>query len=310
MENYFKSNAILDIFFNWKWHILTIMIVSIIASIVFSSPFFIHPKYRSSATLYPVNIVSLSEESASEQMLEVMMSDDIKFSIIEQYGLYSHYRIDSTKKGSLAKMMSYYEDNVRIEKTPNDAVKITVCDEDPQVATNMINSIIEKYDNLALKIDTKKSEELYHIYSAAVKDKAHVIDSLSDVLNKYRTEYGMIDEKSQIMAYGEAVLRGRSSDNINTIIKNWQEYGVEYKKTDSLLNNAIHRYNNDLRICEDACRDMNKKQSFSRIISKPYPADKKYYPKRWLIALISAFGGCLIGIIAAAFMENYKKPED
>lgn len=310
MESYFKTKSIFKIISKWKWHILIITVVATILSIVFSAPYFIHPKYKSSATLYPANIVCYSDESESEQMLEIMTSDDIKFSIIEQYDLYEHYYLDSTANGSLAKMIKYYDDNVIIEKTPNDAVKITVCDEDPQVAANMVNSIIECFDNLVLKNNAEKSEELFTIYSCSLKEKAHVIDSLSDLLKKYGTEYGMIDEKSQTRAYSEAVAQGRASGDATTILNNWQEYGAEYKKTDSLLNNTILRYNRDLKVCEDAKRDMNKKQTFSNVISKPYPADKKFYPVRWLIALLSAIGGCLIGILAVAIIEGCRKPKE
>ena len=96
MESYFKTKSIFKIISKWKWHILIITVVATILSIVFSAPYFIHPKYKSSATLYPANIVCYSDESESEQMLEIMTSDDIKFSIIEQYDLYDHYYLDST----------------------------------------------------------------------------------------------------------------------------------------------------------------------------------------------------------------------
>lgn len=294
----------------WKWHILIITVVAMILGIVFSAPHFIHPKYKSYAVLYPENIICHSDESESEQMLEMMMSDDIKFSIIEQYGLYSHYGIDSTQKTSLAKIMACYDDNVIIEKTPNDAVKITVCDEDPQVAADMVNSIIKKYDELVLKITSEKSREIYNIYRLAAEEKARVIDSLSTVMKKYGTEYGMIEEKSQTRAYSEAVAQGRTGGDASTILKNWQEYGAEYKKTDSLLNSTIGRYNKDLKVCEDSKRDMNRKQTFSNVVSKPYPADKKFYPVRWLIALLSAIGGCLIGILAVAIIEGCRKPKE
>ncbi len=310
MESYFKTKSIFKMMSKWKWHILTITVVATILSIVFSAPYFIHPKYKSSATLYPANIICLSDESESEQMLQMLESDDIKFYIIEKYDLYNHYAIDSTANGSLAKMMKYYEDNVIVEKTPNDAIMVTVCDEDPQIASDMVNSIIEDYDRLVLKINAEKSEELYNIYSNTAKEKARVIDSLSDILKKFGTEYGMIDEKSQTRAYSEAMAQGRTGGDASTILKNWQEYGAEYKKTDSLLNSTIQRYNKDLKICEDAQRDMYKKQTYSNVISRPYPADKKFYPVRWLIALLSALGGFLIGILAVAIIEGCRKPKE
>jgi len=310
MENYFKTKSIFSLIAKWKWHLLVITIVAAALGLIFSAPYFIHPKFKSSATLYPANIICHSDESESEQMLEMMESNDIKFRIIEKYNLYSHYGIDSTESGSLSKLISYYDDNVIIEKTPNDAIMITVCDEDPQVAADMVNSIIECYDSLVLKISADKSAELLEIYTATANEKARMIDSLSEVLKKYGTEYGMIDSKSQTRAYSEAVAQGRSADEANKILKSWQEYGAEYKKTDSLLNNTIQRYNLDLKTCEEAKRDMEKKQTFSHVISKPYPADKKFYPVRWLIALLSALGGCLIGIIAIAIIEGCRKPKE
>ena len=310
MESYFKTKSIFDMIVKWKWHILIITAVAAVLGYVFTCPYFIHPKFKSSATLYPANIICHSDESESEQMLQVLESDDIKFHIIEAYDLYNHYAIDTSAKGSQAKMMSYYEDNVIIEKTPNDAVKITVCDEDPQVAADIVNSIIADYDNLVLKMNSEKSKELLEIYTSAANEKAQAIDSLSKVLIKYRTEYGLIDEKSQTRAYSEAVAQGRSGGEASTILKNWQEYGADYRKTDSLLNSTIQRYNNDMKVCEDARRDINKQQSFSLIISKPYPADKKFYPVRWLIALLSGLGGCLIGIIAIAIIEGCRKPKE
>lgn len=300
MESYFKTKSIFNLIAKWKWHLLIITVVAAILGYVFSCPYFIHPKFKSSATLYPANIICHSDESESEQMLQILESDDIKFQIIEKFDLYSHYKIDTNATSSLAKMMSYYKDNVIIEKTPNDAIMITVCDEDPQVAADMVNSIIEDYDNLVLKINAEKSREIFEIYSKAATVKEHIIDSLSDILKKYGTEYGMIDVKSQT----------RSLNESSPVIKNWQEYRADFTRTDTLLKSTIKRYSNDLNICEDACRDINKKQTYSHIISKPYVADKKFYPIRWIISLFCGIGGCLIGIIAIAIIEGCRKPKE
>ena len=300
MESYFKTKSIFSLIAKWKWHLLIITILAAVLGYVFSCPYFIHPKFKSSATLYPANIVCHSDESESEQMLQMLESDDIKFQIIEKYDLYSHYGIDKNASGSLAKMMSYYESNGIIEKTPNDAVKITVCDEDPQVAADMVNSIIYYYDDLVLKTEAIKSREILQIYTNASIKKAHVIDSLSEVMKKYGTEYGMIDLKSQ----------SRSLSETNTIIKNWQEYRADFIKTDSLLSNTILRYNKDIKICEDARRDMTKEQTFSHVISKPYVADKKFYPVRGIITIFCGIGGFLIGIIAIAIIEGCRKPKE
>lgn len=307
MESYFKTKSIFDLLGKWKWHILIITVVAGALGAVFSAPYFIHPKYKSTATVYPANITCLSDESESEQMLEILGSRDIMFKIIEQYDLYTHYGIDPSATTSLAKMMSYYDENVIIEKTPNDAINITVCDEDPQIASDIANSIIEIYDKMMLNLNSLKSGEIYEIYSCSAKEKEKAIDSLSNVLKKMSSEYGLIDMKSQVKAYSEAAAQGRSLGEAHSILDNWQTYGPEYNKTDSLLFNMIKLYEEDVKVFETAKRDMTKIQTYSHVISKPFPADKKFYPVRWLMVLLAALGGCLIGIIAVAIIESCRK---
>lgn len=309
MESYFKTKIIFSLIAKWKWHLLIITVAGAILGYVFSGPYFIHPKYKSSATLYPANVVCHSDESESEQMLQVLESDDIKFQIIEKYDLYSHYKIDTASKGALSNMMSKYNANVIIDKTPNDAVMITVCDEDPQTAADMVNSIIESYDNLMLNMNAEKSKEILNIYTKSAKEKAIVLDSLSDIMKKYGTEYGMLDLTSQTRALSEASVSGRNSD-ANFILKNWQEYKTDFMKTDTLLKVTILRYINEINICEDTRRDINKKQTYSHVVSRPFVADKKFYPIRWIIALFAALGGCLVGIIAIAIIEGYRRPKE
>ncbi len=310
MESYFKTKSIFSLISKWKWHILIISIIAGILGVVFSLPYFIHPKFKSTAIVYPANIVCLSDESESEQMQEILQSDDIKFKVIEKFDLYSHYGVDPTENTSLAKIMGIYNDNISIEKTPNDAIMITVCDENPQTAADIANSIIEFYDRMVLEMNAIKSKEILNIYSQTLKEKEIVIDSLSKKLGKYSSEYGLIDMKSQVKAYSEAIAQGKNLSEAHEVLGNWKTYGHEYIKTDSLLFSTLKRYEKDLKICEDAKRDMEKVQTYSHVIQKPFVADKKFYPVRWLIVLLSALGGCLFSIVAVAIIEGCKKTSE
>lgn len=307
MESYFKTKSIFGLIAKWKWHILVISVVAGVLGAVFSMPYFIHPKYRSSAIVYPANIITYSDESESEQMQEILLSDDIKFKVIAKYDLYTHYGVDSTQQSSLAKLMGIYNDNVSIEKTPNDAIIVTVCDEDPQIAADIANDIINFYDELVLYLGTQKSREQLAIYTISLNNRKLLIDSLTNELDKYTNEYGLIDRKSQVRAYSEAVAQGRSLDEAHKILGNWQKYGTAYDITDSLLFATVSRYVEDQNRCEMLYRDINKQQSYSHVVSKPFVADKKFYPVRWLIVLLSLIGGALISIIALAIIEGCRK---
>jgi hypothetical protein len=69
-------------------------IIAIVLAAIFSSPFFITPKFKSSARVYPSNISAISEESETEQMLEIMNSADIKLKMMKAFNLDEVYKID------------------------------------------------------------------------------------------------------------------------------------------------------------------------------------------------------------------------
>ena len=53
-----------------------------------------------------------------------------------------------------------YSQNVKISKTPNEAVSIEVLDSDPQVACDMVNAMIELYN---IKDDPEELNNLYEV---------------------------------------------------------------------------------------------------------------------------------------------------
>jgi uncharacterized protein involved in exopolysaccharide biosynthesis len=222
MESYFKTKSIFALIMKWKWHLLVLAVVAGAMGALFSSSWFIKPKYKSSAVVYPANIVPLSEESESEQMLELIQSDDIKFMVVDAFDLYEHYGISKDDPNHVWKILKYYNGNVNIQKTPNEAIVITVTDIDPQVASDMADSIISFYDKLVLNLNTKKSKEIVSIYKKQLDIKFKEIDSLGNLLKTYRTEYGMLDMTAQVEKYNEAIYSGRSLDEARTVLCNWQ----------------------------------------------------------------------------------------
>ena len=59
-----------------------VSIISVALAVIFSSPTFIPPKYKSEAVVYPINISNYGTESRIEQMLQLFEGNDIRDSII------------------------------------------------------------------------------------------------------------------------------------------------------------------------------------------------------------------------------------
>lgn len=307
MENYYKTKSIFRLISKWKWHLIIIMVLAGIFASVFSASWFIKPKFKSSAVIYPANLVVLSEESETEQMLEMIQSTDIKFQIIDCFKLDEHYKIRKDAPNFKAKVLKDFDTNVSFQKTPNQAVVITVVDTDPQKASDMADSIISFYNQMVLTLHVKKSHEILQIYKKEYFKRNLEIDSLSLILKSYRTEYGLLDLTAQVEKYTEAIYLGKSLDEARTVLGNWEKYGAEYQKTDSLYYYAISDMHKAKYTFESAQRDTEKRITYTHVVSKPFPADKKSYPIRWLILLFSVVGAFVAGVIIISIIEGNKK---
>lgn len=306
MESYFKNKNLFNLITRWKYHLIIIMVVAGALAVLFSSSVFIKPKYESKAVLYPFNVATLSEESETEQMLEVLQSSDIRFKIYETFDLAQHYNISPDDPEYLTKLNNRFEINISFSKTPNEAIEITFMDTDPQMASDIVDSIIAFYNQKQQQLNKIKSKELVHIYNKRVNQKMNEIDSLTTVVKTYRKENDLLHYKIQVEQYTEAITNGHSLNEARENLENWKEFGGEYLKTDSLLWNAMEDYH-DLKIkLETYLMDTSKKITYAHVVAEPFPADKKAYPVRWVIVLFSVLGAFIAGLFILILIDKAK----
>ena len=117
MDNNFNNLSLVQLILKWKWHIIIITVAAAICGAIFSSSMFITPLYKSVAVAYPANISPYSDESETEQMLEIINSRSIMDSIIEKYDLWTDYKIDKNYKFAKTYMINEYRSKIKISKT-------------------------------------------------------------------------------------------------------------------------------------------------------------------------------------------------
>ena len=148
MDNtFFNSIELLRLVAKWKKHLIIIGLISLVGSIIFSSPYFIKPKYKSFAVVYPSNLIAYSTESPTEQMLQLAQSYYIRDRIIQSFNLYKHYDLDTTRvKSYKSRIYQMYDENITIKKTEYESMEITVFDTDPIIASSIADSIIHYFN--------------------------------------------------------------------------------------------------------------------------------------------------------------------
>ena len=314
MENYYNNFNLIKLLIKWKIHLVIIVIISVILAVIFSSPWFITPKYKSSAIVYPANISPYSEETETEQMLQLLQSMDIKDSIIKKFDLPKHYKIDSTYKYFYSTLLYEYGQNVIINKTPYESIEIEVLDKDPQIACEMVNSIIDFYNIMVRKMHNDKYAEVIKMFKSQLINKRKRIDSLEVMLKDLSTKYGLIEYGSQSPEVTKGLLKtvyGSNAASINTkeVLKlknNLQEKGGGLITLTEMLVNENKEFSILNVEYEQVLRFYTDELTYANVVSKPFPADKKAYPVRWLIVVLSAMVTLFLSIVVILIIENYK----
>jgi uncharacterized protein involved in exopolysaccharide biosynthesis len=309
----FNSQFILDILNRYRKPLIIIGVVSALAGVVFSMPYFMPPRFKSNAIIYPSNLISYSSESPTEQMLQIAQSSDIRSRIINVFNLYSHYGIDTTTNPHFkTDAIAQYEENVTIKKTEYESMEITAYDEDPQMAAAIVDSIIYHFNIKAREMQRDKSMEVLVIAKNQMDMKKAEMDSMETVIKQIRNDHGILDYKGQSEEALRGLFRNLSSGNGNGVneakkmIESLKEKGGEYNALNEHLWRVRGNYN-DLKIAyEVAYRDVNKILTYTNVVTKPQVADKKSFPVRWLIVLISVSSSLLFAFIVALIIEARK----
>lgn len=299
MDNYFNNTSLFKVILKWKWHIIAITIIAAVLGAVFSGPTFITPKYKSEAILYPSNVSAYSDETFTEQMLQIMESQDIMDSVVENFDLMKHYEIGKDYKYWKTALIGEYRDNVSISKTPYDAVKIKVLDKDPQIACDMVNDIIRLYDQKVGKLHKIKRWETVQMYKKQLDEKSIFIDSLKKELSEITgnndiINYSYLSGENSI-AYFNSNLKKDNETN---------DFLPEVISLIELISNESINYT-DIRLeYEQELRFYNADMTFSNIISEPFAADKKSYPVRWVIVSLCSISAFILSIFVIYTLDR------
>ncbi len=316
MNNFFDNQRILSLIWKRKFHFIIVGIVAIVLSVIFSGPAFIKPKFKSTARIYPTNIWVLSDESETEQMLEIVNSNDIKFKMFDAFQLDQVYKISKEDPHYLTYMLDIYGNNVSAGKTEFETVQVKVMDHDPRRASDMCDSIIFFYNKKVREMHKTKDLEMVEISEKGLKKKYQELDELMVKLDSVRNEFGILDYESQVpeitRGYMNALATGRGSTSdakkIQELYQNLAEKGSEAIWLESRLEFLIGAIDSLTTQHEVYLNEFEKDITYAHVVEYPVPADKKSYPVRWLIVVFSTISAIFLALLVFLVLD-YRKEE-
>lgn len=287
-----------------------------VLSIVFSSPTFIDPKFQSQAVVYPSNLGEYSEESPIEQMMQWFESRTLKEKVIDELSLADHYEID-TKTDSLGHywLLLEYDENVSVRETKYESAEITVKDVKPEMAYNIVNSLLNNFNKVIREEHRKRAKEDLVTVENQFNSIKSELDSVGKELKKIRKDYNIINygiQSEEVMKGYLRTVEGASKSNINEkevirLKENIEEKGGDFVVLEQRMYHLLEAYKFWEKEYNDALRDFTRDMTYTNIVTQPFISYKKVYPVRWLIVVVSTFSAVFFAFIILLFTKKIKE---
>jgi uncharacterized protein involved in exopolysaccharide biosynthesis len=287
-------------------------IIALLISVLISLN--ITPMFRSTVVLYPTtNVVEsqtllgiqgstkalFGDETATEKILQILKSDDIKNFLVTKYDLMKHYKIGERAKYKYTLLDTKMKKNISSGKTQYNSVEINVLDSDPATAAIMANDIARQIDTVFNRIVKKAGRKSYSALKNSYEEQLTRVRSLEDSLR-------LISPGGSFSKPPESFRAGIKN---NSWVSNTGQYSPDYMR----LMNIFESENENLstiqgRLIESkALVDQNL--PYIHIINEAKVSEKKATPKRTLIVLFSTFSTLLLMMFFLALKDAVKRNE-
>lgn len=323
-DQHFKSENLLLFFYNNRKVLLITAVAAIIVSSIIS--FLITPLYKAKVVVFPTSTISTSktllkewddvlkigEEKEAEQMLQILQSDEIRDEVNKRFNLFARYKINPNDRLAEYYLDGEYRSNVSFRRTEFMSVEIEVMDKNADTAAAIANHIATLIDTTRMRMQKERAMIAVNIVKEQYTEKQHMVKLLDDSLT-ILSKKGIFsyEKQSRILQkeYTKALAKG-DARAIKVLEEKIEQVGALGWKYNSLYESAHYERTELLKLktlYEQSLADAEKYLPSKFIINNARPSEKKAYPVRWIIVLISTLSAIAFAAVVIAFLQNFSK---
>lgn len=314
--------------FVWKWR-KTLLIICLAAGVLsLGVSFLIKPKFKSTAIVYAprtnsvakillneenynerLDVKAYAVEEETEQMMQILNSREIKDALIRKFNLTVHYDIDTNSAHWKTRLYKRLTGEMTIKRTQYGAIEVSVMDEDPQFASDMANEITNQLDTVKNRVEYERAAAAYKILQEQMDVMNAEVERIDDSI-KMIAEHGVYEYESQservMQQYAIAVAQGNTA-GMNRLQAELEKLSV-WGPRSAALREVQFKFREYQALCKakmmNARVDMCNEMPVKFVVEKAIPADKKAYPKKSLIVILSTIGAFVLGLFVLLTIEK------
>ena len=260
------------------------------------------------------DLLAYGETEDAERLLQLFNSNQVRSQIITNHNLYSHYDIDLQELGARTLLQKEYNSNVGADLTRFGSIRIHVLDKDPNVARDIANDMVFLVDSLASALRNNRAKNAFKLAEASYNQALLEIEMAENELSQLYF-YGIYDFEAQV--------QGLTGEYGRAVAENNMKGAVILKDDLQRISNLANKYNKQTNFLETAYDqlailkkrfDLLKVDAFTQLPSSlvvdfAEASDKKFYPIRWLIVLVSVLSTLAMTLILLLIFDSLKVGE-
>jgi uncharacterized protein involved in exopolysaccharide biosynthesis len=326
----FDLNSVDLIMFAWnrKWTLIILTFLAAVTSGLLS--YLITPMYKSEVVLFAEPDASISKylfsysyvggrgmlsfgrETESEHLMQVLNSSRIRDRIIDKFDLMNHYEIDTTHKYKRTLLYEAYAGHISFKRTKYLSVVISVLDKDPQVASDIANDIATLVDTVYSEMLSGRALMGLKMVEEQIDDlraKMKVCEDSLRILNKLGINHYEAMSERLIETYGYALKDGNmeGAKRIEKQLDKLGKYGAAYvsvRDRNNYYKSLLHALNSKY---VEAKAESEQIMPHKYVVDYAYPAERKSFPKRILIVMVSALATFLFAYFMLLIVDIIRK---
>jgi len=265
-------------------HFRKFLIAGVVAAVLSAViSLMIKPLYESTVTLYPSSNITeartllgestsrtalFGDDDATEKLIQVINSDQVRDWLRTTYNLASHYNIKPGEKYPNTVISEKMDRFIRCSKTSFGSVEIRVRDRDREIACAMANDIASRADTIFNNLQRS---------------------SATQMLDEISRSYGLQDKLVRMYEDTLSTLKGEAALRIWTTLETETDY----------LGLIRGRYLEALALSQQTL-------PYTLVVDRAVVAEKKVFPHRSLIVIISTASVLILLALILFVIEGVK----
>lgn len=310
------------------WRNRKLFILVGIAAVIFSSigSFMIPIKYKAACTIFPSKTTSLSmvergipahgvelfgEEEAGERMLAILNSSALMNTMIVKYNLFKHYDIDVKSPSKNDQMSAATREHIQFERTRYGSVNIIVWDQNPDTAALIANDLGKNFDIVMNSMISEGQKQNFLSLEREYNSLLNQVKAVQDTMRFFENLGVVSDEEpwaALLQRETEAMQKGgKFYEDVKQQVENNKKYRSIYRSfftKEPFLQKRVEALKSNL---DQLSSDVNSTMAHKYVSEYAAPPDKKAYPVRWLIVVVSTISSVFLLLTLLVIFQKIKQ---